>query len=83
MSFGPSPALKSALAAMWRGELVSDSLVVSMVRERAGCLGCRGGFLLDGFPRSVAQALALDALLDDQGVVLDAVLSYELALTRS
>ena len=76
----PSPALKSALEAVRRGELVSDSLVVSMVRERAGCLRCRGGFLLDGFPRTVPQAVALDALLDDQGVVLDAVLSYELAL---
>ena len=65
---------------MWRGELVTDSLVVSMVRERAGCLRCRGGFLLDGFPRTVPQAVALDALLDDQGVVLDAVLSYELPL---
>ena len=65
---------------MWRGELVSDSLVVSMVRERAGCLRCRGGFLLDGFPRTVAQAIALDTFLADQCVTLDAVLSYELAL---
>jgi adenylate kinase len=78
--FGPSPALKSALAAMWRGELVPDTLVVSMVRERAGCLRCRGGFLLDGFPRTVAQAVALDTLLTDQEVALDAVLSYELPL---
>ncbi len=62
---------------MRRGELVGDGLVVSMVRERAGCLRCRGGFLLDGFPRTLAQAEALDALLTEQGVVLDAVLSYE------
>src|ERR1700676_2177400 len=39
----PSPALKAALGAMRRGELVADDLVVSMVRERAGCLRCRGG----------------------------------------
>jgi adenylate kinase len=65
---------------MRRGELVPDTLVVSMVRERAGCLRCRGGFLLDGFPRTVARAVALDALLDDQGVTLDAVLCYELPL---
>jgi adenylate kinase len=65
---------------MWRGELVPDDLVVSMVRERAGCLRCRGGFLLDGFPRTVAQAEALDALLDDLGVALEAALSYELPL---
>jgi adenylate kinase len=76
----PSPALRSALDAMRRGELVSDLVVVSMVQERAGCLRCRGGFLLDGFPRTVAQAEALDALLVAQGVVLDSVLSYDLPL---
>lgn len=75
-----SPALRSALDAMRRGELVSDGLVVSMVSERSGCLSCGGGFLLDGFPRTAAQAEALDELLDQQGVRLDAVLSYELPL---
>jgi adenylate kinase len=77
-----SPALKAAIEAMRRGELVSDGLVVSMVNERSGCLSCRGGFLLDGFPRTVAQAEALDELLDQQGVRLDAVLSYELPLAE-
>ena len=77
---GPSPALREALAAMRRGELVPDDVVVALVRERARCLRCRGGFLLDGFPRTVAQAQALDALLTEQGVTLDAVLSYELPL---
>jgi adenylate kinase len=76
----PSPALRSALDAMRRGELVSDLVVISMVEERVGCLRCRGGFLLDGFPRTVAQAAALDELLSAQGVDLDAVLSYDLAL---
>jgi len=75
-----SPALRTALEAMRRGELVSDGLVVSMVSERSGCLSCYGGFLLDGFPRTVAQAEALDELLDQQGVRLDSVLSYELPL---
>ena len=78
----PSPALRAALEAMRRGELVSDGLVVSMVTERSSCLGCGGGFLLDGFPRTVAQAEALDELLDHQGVNLDAVLSYELPLAE-
>jgi adenylate kinase len=73
-----SPAVKEALDAMRRGELVSDALVVALVRERARCLSCRGGFLLDGFPRTVAQAEALDVLLAEQGVSLDAVLDYEL-----
>jgi adenylate kinase len=74
----PSPALRAALEAMRRGELVPDEMVMAMVRERAGCLRCHGGFLLDGFPRTVAQAVALEGLLCEQGVGLDAVLSYEL-----
>jgi adenylate kinase len=65
---------------MRRGELVSDDVVVAIVRERAGCLRCRGGFLLDGFPRTCAQAEAFDVMLAEQGVSLDAVLSYELPL---
>ncbi|WP_165219121.1 adenylate kinase family protein [Aquisphaera insulae] len=77
-----SPALRTALDAMRRGELVSDGLVVSMVQERSNCLSCFGGFLLDGFPRTAAQAEALDDLLDQQGVRLDAVLSYELPLAE-
>jgi len=59
---------------------VPDDVVVALVRERARCLRCRGGFLLDGFPRTVAQAEALDALLAERGLALDAVLSYELLL---
>jgi adenylate kinase len=76
----PSPALKAALEAMRRGDLVPDDVVVALVRERAGCLRCRGGFLLDGFPRTAAQADALDAMLAEQGLGLDAVVSYELPL---
>jgi adenylate kinase len=75
-----SPALQTALKAMRRGDLVCDAVVVSMVRERVRCLRCRGGFLLDGFPRTVNQARALEALLAEQGLALDAVLSYELPL---
>lgn len=78
----PSPALRSALEAMRRGELVSDELVVTMVRERANCLRCRGGFLLDGYPRTVSQAEALDELLAGLGQSLEGVLSYELPLDR-
>jgi adenylate kinase len=74
----PSPALRAALEAMRRGQLVPDPVVIAMVRERAGCLRCQGGFLLDGFPRSVPQAEALDAILFEQGVTLDSVLCYEL-----
>ena len=51
-----------------------------MVKERIRCLRCAGGFLLDGFPRTVAQAEALSELLASKHVQLDAVLSYELPL---
>ncbi len=74
----PSQALHDALDAMRRGQLVSDSVVIEMVRERSRCLRCQGGFLLDGFPRSVPQAGALDSLLAEQGVALDLTLCYEL-----
>ena len=76
----PSPALQEALTLMKQGKLVSDDLVVSMVKERGGCLRCMGGFLLDGFPRTRSQAEALDGLLHEKNVHLDAVLSYELPL---
>lgn len=65
---------------MRRGELVRDEVMVAMVRERAGCLGCHGGFLLDGFPRTVSQAEALDQLMIEQGVSVDFVLQYELPI---
>jgi adenylate kinase len=68
------------MQAMRRGELVPDAVVVALVRERADCLRCRGGFLLDGFPRTRAQAEALDGMLAELGVSLDAALNYELPL---
>ncbi len=73
-----SPAMRDALARMRRGELVPDVTVLDLVRERVECLRCRGGFLLDGFPRTVPQATALDRMLSDEELGLDAVLSYEL-----
>ena len=75
-----SPALNLALDAMRKGELVTDETVLAMVTERTVCLRCEGGFLLDGFPRTVAQAEALTRLLAHEQVELDAVLSYELPL---
>jgi len=75
-----SPALKLALDAMRKGELVTDETVLAMVKERSACLSCAGGFLLDGFPRTVAQAEALTELLAHENIKLDAVLSYELSL---
>lgn len=77
-----SPALKEAFAYMARGELVPDQTVLDIVRERLRCLRCNGGFLLDGFPRTVTQAEALDGLLRGQKLKLDAVLSYDLPLEQ-
>lgn len=77
-----TPALNAAIGAMQRGELVDDETVMRMVRERTRCLRCGGGFLLDGFPRTLAQAYALEALLEAECVRLDAVISYELPLER-
>jgi adenylate kinase len=74
-----SPAMKEALAYMRRGALVPDSTVWEMVRERIACLRCGGGFLLDGFPRTLGQAESLKQMLDREGITLSAVLSYELA----
>jgi len=77
-----TPALTAALEYMRRGELVPDDTVLALVKERIGCLRCEGGFLLDGFPRTVAQARALEELLREQNLKLDAVLSYELPLEK-
>jgi adenylate kinase len=73
-----SPAMEEAMEFMRRGELVPDKTVLDMVSERLRCLRCRGGFLLDGFPRTVAQAEALEKLLLQEEVALTAVLNYEL-----
>lgn len=74
-----SPAMDAAVESMHRGELVSDEIVLRLVRERLGCLTCRGGFLLDGFPRTVPQAAALEVLLRREHVRIEAAISYELA----
>ncbi len=76
----PSPAMSAALDFMRRGELVPDSSVWEMVRERKPCLQCRGGFILDGFPRTIMQAEALKQLMEDERLRLDAVVNYELPL---
>lgn len=66
-----------AKQAMDAGELVGDEIVIGMVRERFGQEDVRNGFLLDGFPRTVPQAEALEALMQDLGIELDAVVLLE------
>ena len=77
-----SQAMQQALAAMQRGELVSDELVVEMVRERSQCLKCCGGFLLDGFPRTVHQAVALDEMMKASNLELDAAVCFDLPVEK-
>jgi adenylate kinase len=77
---GLSPALQTALVTMRRGELVTDETILEIVGERGRCLRCSGGFVLDGFPRTVAQAEALGNLLKREGVELDEVFNYDLPI---
>jgi adenylate kinase len=59
---------------MDKGGLVPDEVTIGLVRERLAEADCKNGFLLDGFPRTVAQAEALDEILKSNGIKLDAVL---------
>jgi adenylate kinase len=65
---------------MDKGELVPDSVVLGMMKERLQDDDCKDGFILDGFPRNTAQAEALDAMLEDLGMPLDSALSVEVPL---
>jgi adenylate kinase len=60
---------------MEAGELVPDDVVIGLVAERIAAPDARGGFLLDGFPRTIEQASALDRLLEGNGAVLDGVIN--------
>jgi adenylate kinase len=77
-----TPSMKAALQFMRQGALVPDETVLGLIRDRLRCLRCSGGFLLDGFPRTVAQAEALEKLLDQESVQLTSVLNYELPIER-
>lgn len=60
---------------MERGELVPDELMIGLIRERLGAPDARSGFILDGFPRTVAQAEALDRTLADNGSGIASVIN--------
>ena len=64
---------KSAKSYIDAGKLVPDEVVIGIIREKLASESCKNGFILDGFPRSIPQAEALDAM----GVKMDAVLSLE------
>jgi adenylate kinase len=68
---------RTASQYMDRGELVPDDVMIDMVLERLGEGDCAGGFVLDGFPRTVPQAEALGKRLEELGRPLDAVVSLQ------
>jgi adenylate kinase len=72
-----SPLGLKAKKIMESGELLPDDVVVDVIRERISRPDCAGGFFLDGFPRTTGQAEALDRMLGDAGLAVDAVVNLE------
>ena len=66
-----------AKAIMDRGDLVSDDIILGMIAERMDSPDCANGVILDGFPRTVAQADGLAAMMQDRGLSLDHVIEIE------
>jgi adenylate kinase len=62
---------------MSAGQLVPDETIVAIIADRLELPDCRGGYLLDGFPRTIAQAEALDRMLQAKGTPLDCVLELQ------
>ncbi|MBU6374981.1 MAG: adenylate kinase [Bdellovibrionales bacterium] len=70
---------KSAQEFMSKGSLVPDEVVIGLIRERIAESDCQSGFILDGFPRTIPQAQALDALLRGEGLQVQAAVLFEIA----
>lgn len=68
---------KQAKAFMEKGELVTDELIIALVKERLAKDDCQNGFILDGFPRTVVQAEKLEELLGTLNIRLDGVVSID------
>lgn len=74
---GGTPVGRAAKAVMEAGGLVSDAIVVGIVADRIEEADARNGFILDGFPRTVEQAKALDVMLERKGLSLSAVVEFK------
>jgi adenylate kinase len=72
-----TPLGKQVEAILAKGELVTDAIVIGIVAERMDRPDCRGGAVFDGFPRTIAQAEALDAMLAERGKKIDMVLQLK------
>ena len=72
-----TPLGRQAKTIMDAGQLVPNDLVIGMIRERIARPDADQGFVLDGFPRNIAQAIALDDILDKLGKPIDAVLQFD------
>ncbi|WP_445503195.1 adenylate kinase [Microvirga sp. G4-2] len=72
-----TPVGLKAKAVMDRGDLVSDDIVVGIIADRIEEADAKKGFILDGFPRTVAQAEAFDSMLAQKGLKLDAVIEFK------
>jgi adenylate kinase len=72
-----SPLGKKAKEVMDRGDLLPDEIIIALMKDRIAAPDCRDGFILDGFPRTVAQAEALEKLLRETGRRVDAVLNLK------
>ena len=77
-----TPLGKKAKAYMDRGDLVPDDVIIGMFRERLSAPDTEGGFILDGFPRTLAQARALDSMLAELGRGISSVPVFELGLEQ-
>lgn len=72
-----TPLGQKAKKIMEAGQLVPDEVIVGMIADRIGQPDCKDGFILDGFPRTVPQAKALDVMLSERGQKLDHVIEMK------